>query len=225
MDSFRSTPEGRYQQVIQQPEGQQHPEVIQQKERGDPKKDWLLWILADSALPTGGFIFSSGLESAIQTKHINSEQDLLLFLNASARSFSQTVLPYYREAYQIRHSFYTAGIIAEKKEQNLMRQVEKLVGLDAHFDTLNSSNHVVKRASRAQGASLLGLMSKGFQDVIECLMVQEFKKRQRVNWLLGLIVSDLFDHDLILLIPLYQKNRRKKLMVIRQLYLDYWSLR
>lgn len=53
------------------------------------KEDWLLWMVSDSALPTGGFVASAGLEAAVQTGHIPDTCSLLsvraLFLTLRIR--------------------------------------------------------------------------------------------------------------------------------------------
>src|SRR5450432_522762 len=46
------------------------------------RHDWLLWQLADSAFPTGGFAHSGGLEAAWQHGEIRGAEDLASFLEA-----------------------------------------------------------------------------------------------------------------------------------------------
>jgi urease accessory protein len=40
-----------------------------------PDEDWLLWQLADSAFPTGGFAHSGGLEAAWQHGEIRNSAE------------------------------------------------------------------------------------------------------------------------------------------------------
>ncbi|CAB5395604.1 unnamed protein product [Rhizophagus irregularis] len=47
------------------------------------KEDWLLWQFADSALPTGGFVASSGLEVAVQSGYVKDNNSLLIFLSST----------------------------------------------------------------------------------------------------------------------------------------------
>ncbi|KAJ2720165.1 hypothetical protein GGI07_004768 [Coemansia sp. Benny D115] len=39
------------------------------------KETWLLWMLADSQLPTGGFVASAGLEAAVQGGLVREDAD------------------------------------------------------------------------------------------------------------------------------------------------------
>src|SRR4051812_44023731 len=60
--------------------------------------DWLLYILTDSALPTGGFVASSGLESAHQSGFLktNAPANLAAFLRASAHTFAHSTVGFVR---------------------------------------------------------------------------------------------------------------------------------
>jgi len=42
--------------------------------------DWLLWQLADSAFPSGGFAHSGGLEAAVQLGVVSDPSSLEVFL-------------------------------------------------------------------------------------------------------------------------------------------------
>ncbi|WP_394838243.1 hypothetical protein LVJ94_15160 [Pendulispora rubella] len=86
---------------------------------------WLVWQLADSAFPAGGFAHSGGLEATWQLGCVN---DFEAYLDPSLWQTGSLALPFVRAA--------CAG--------------RSLVELDALSDA-TLSNHVANRASRAQG--------------------------------------------------------------------------
>jgi urease accessory protein len=96
-------------------------------------KDWLLWQLADSAFPTGGFAHSGGLEAAWQQGEIRSAAELASFIEASLEQTGRSALPFVSEA------FYEPPRFPETD-----RCSEAFL-----------SNHVANRASRAQGQAML----------------------------------------------------------------------
>jgi urease accessory protein len=110
-------------------------------EPSSPTRDWLLWQLADSAFPTGGFAHSSGLEAAYQQGEVRGRDELRAFLETSLRQQFHFALPFVVGAH---------------------RKPEELRELDAWFDTL-LTNHVGNRASRAQGRSWRAVVRKVFK--------------------------------------------------------------
>jgi len=86
-------------------------------EPSSPTRDWLLWQLADSAFPTGGFAHSSGLEAAYQQGEVRGRDELRAFLETSLRQQFHFALPFVVGAH---------------------RKPEELRELDAWFDTLTS---------------------------------------------------------------------------------------
>jgi len=103
-------------------------------------EDWLLWQLADSAFPTGGFAHSGGLEAAWQHGEVRGSSELEAFIRASLGQLGRGMLPFMNAAY---------------------RQPEKL----AEFDGLCHSfitNHVANRASRLQGRALYASATRIF---------------------------------------------------------------
>jgi urease accessory protein len=101
-----------------------------------PQKDqnvWLIWQIADSAFPTGGFAHSSGLEAAWQHGEIRNSSELLSFVEASLHQLGRSALPFVTAAH------------AEPK---------RFDGIDAICDAF-TSNHVANRASRVQGRAFL----------------------------------------------------------------------
>lgn len=103
--------------------------------------DWLVWQLADSAFPTGGFAHSSGLEAAWQQGEVRGGGELRAFLEASLRQQFHLALPFVAAAHDERM---------------------ELKSLDEWFDSLNT-NHVANRASRAQGRSFLATTRRIFR--------------------------------------------------------------
>ena len=102
--------------------------------------DWLLWQLADSAFPTGGFAHSGGLEAAWQHGEVRGRADLTSFLEASLGQIGRASLPFVDAAH---------------------REPARLVALDRLCDAF-TSNHVANRASRLQGQALLATAERIF---------------------------------------------------------------
>ena len=102
--------------------------------------DWLLFQLADSAFPTGGFAHSSGLEAAWQQGEISKENGL--------RKFAVATL------WQTGHSFLPMLGAAHKRPEDIDE-------LDRFCDVF-LSNPVANRASRIQGRALLSTCERCF---------------------------------------------------------------
>ena len=95
--------------------------------------DWLIWQLADSAFPTGSFAHSGGLEAAWQCGRVARGESLSSFITASLTQTGRGLLHF---------------VIAVHREPT------RFVELDELCDAFQS-NHVINRASRAQGKALL----------------------------------------------------------------------
>src|ERR1044071_3087694 len=117
------------------------------------KEDWLLWQFADSALPTGGFVASSGLEVAIQTGYVKDNNSLLLFLSSSIDNYAYSALPFVTDAWQV--------ITSTSNDEDVM--FENIIKLDYLYEAC-TSNVITKRASKAQGVAMLTLFSKSFSN-------------------------------------------------------------
>jgi urease accessory protein len=96
-------------------------------------QDWLLWQLADSAFPAGGFAHSGGLESALQQGELRDSADLGPFVEASLSQAGHHALPFVTAMHDAPTTF---------------------LELDRRCDCF-LSNHVANRASRLQGQALL----------------------------------------------------------------------
>jgi len=103
--------------------------------------DFLLWQLSDSALPTGGFAHSSGLEAAWQHGEVANRTELVSFVETSLVQLGRAMLPFISAAFD---------------------EPERLDEIDALCDAF-TTNHVANRASRQQGRALLAVAKRAFQ--------------------------------------------------------------
>ncbi len=103
--------------------------------------DWLIWQLADSAFPTGGFAHSGGLEAAWQHGEVRDSEELFEFLQASLNQAGHAALPFVQAAHG---------------------EPQRLGDWDRLCEAF-LSNHVANRASRAQGLALLAASQKSFK--------------------------------------------------------------
>ena len=97
------------------------------------EEQWLLWQLADSAFPTGGFAHSGGLEAAWQQGEVRGSEALTEYLRSSLLQLARTSMP------------FTFAAFAGKQE---------FMAIDMLCDAF-LSNHVANRASRLQGQAFL----------------------------------------------------------------------
>ena len=101
---------------------------------------WLLWQLADSAFPTGGFAHSAGLEAAWQHGEVKNRGELISYVEAGLHQLGHAALPFVMAA----HS-----------------EPERLEEFDDLCDAF-TTNHVANRASRAQGKAFLTAVQRVF---------------------------------------------------------------
>ncbi|KAI9319071.1 hypothetical protein BX666DRAFT_1854342 [Dichotomocladium elegans] len=109
---------------------------------------WLLYILTDSALPTGGFVASSGLEASHQAGLITAA-NLAEFVTSANLSYASSTSCFVREGYEaVNH----ADVMARLKE------------CDGICDAVMATNEVARRASLAQGVAMITLYLKCFAE-------------------------------------------------------------
>lgn len=96
---------------------------------------YILLVLADSNLPTGSFVASSGLESFEKHGFLRAHPDLVSFLQHSLDSYAHSALPFLADAYEVA-SNYTSVDDAMKA----------LCELDDLYEA-STLNHVAQRAS------------------------------------------------------------------------------
>jgi urease accessory protein len=106
------------------------------------ENQFLLWQLADSAFPTGGFAHSAGLEAAWQHGEVRNRNELREWLVVSMNQVSRAALPFVNAAHA---------------------EPERLEELDRLCDAF-TSNHVANRASRLQGRALLVAVERIFPE-------------------------------------------------------------
>jgi len=103
--------------------------------------DWLIWQLADSAFPSGGFAHSSGLEAAWQQGEVD---DFEHFVRQVITQCGHGALPLVAAAHE---------------------RAADLADLDALCDAFLSSA-VANRASRIQGVAFLMAAERAFPTVV-----------------------------------------------------------
>ncbi|KAI5480984.1 hypothetical protein MNV49_006170 [Pseudohyphozyma bogoriensis] len=123
-------------------------------------EEYILLLLSDSNLPTGGFIASSGLESYVQHGFLPSSDaatktaGIIAFTRRSVHSYAALNLPFF------------AGIhaaVAALRCPGEGEGVERAYVEVKRLDDLNESmmlNHIARRASTAQGVALLTLYER-----------------------------------------------------------------
>jgi urease accessory protein len=101
--------------------------------------DWLIWQLADSAFPTGGFVHSFGLEAAWQQGEVNGGS-LSRFVRDAIAQAGQGGVPF---------------LLAAHDDPGALQAIDERC--DAFL-----RNRVANRASRVQGRAWIGTIERAF---------------------------------------------------------------
>lgn len=120
---------------------------------------YILLLLADSNLPTGSFVASSGLESYVTHGFWSNKSTIIDFVRDSLTGYAHTALPFVSDAHRIITAYAASKNPLSTEE--LDEAIKKLLALDDLYEA-TTLNHVARRASKAQGIALLALYSKGF---------------------------------------------------------------
>ncbi|KAL9713119.1 hypothetical protein Ac2012v2_004360 [Leucoagaricus gongylophorus] len=120
---------------------------------------YILLLLADSNLPTGSFVASSGLESYVTHGFWSNKSTIIDFVRDSLTGYAHTALPFVSDAHRIITAYAASKNPVSTEE--LDGAIKKLLALDDLYEA-TTLNHVARRASKAQGIALLALYSKGF---------------------------------------------------------------
>ncbi|CAO1632842.1 unnamed protein product [Sympodiomycopsis kandeliae] len=175
----------------------------------DQDHEQLLWLLSDSNLPTGGFVASAGLESffahgflhdvglpAISTASTSgntpsnkatsssrSQGDQMAastasFLYLSLSSYARTAVPFITDVHRItiRH--------LSSQDEDSLETVDDCIATVMRLDDAYHSmilNHVLRRASKAQGIALLTLYSKSFAEKVDTDSLWDSNESEKDN--------------------------------------------
>lgn len=120
---------------------------------------WRVWQLVDSALPTGGFAHSGGLEAMAHAGLVSGAEGVRRALDEALWQAGHGVLPWVRAAWE------APGAV---------------VSLDARCEAFVTSA-VARRASRAQGRALLDAGARIFPSELAALRKRAREERWRLH--------------------------------------------
>ncbi|KAJ1732141.1 hypothetical protein LPJ61_002191 [Coemansia biformis] len=127
------------------------------------RETWLLWLLADSQLPTGGFVASAGLEAALQGGLVRAaaretdRDSFVAFVRRSTHNQARFALPFCSRVHE-----HTARALGASDGPAAGTILDEFVRTDDHHQAMLSSNGVAMRASASQGGGLLSLFNRGY---------------------------------------------------------------
>ena len=151
--------------------------------------DWLVWQLADSAFPNGGFAHSGGLEAAWQQGAVTNVDELTAFIHAALGQAAQGQVPFLNAVYHDPDAFETTDQLCDRY--------------------LN--NHLANRGSVKQGCTLLNATSTVFGSVRLTELRRRLVNREihaHLAVVFGLVACELMmEHAQTLRLYLFQTLR------------------
>ncbi|KAF9280477.1 hypothetical protein BGZ68_007210 [Mortierella alpina] len=128
---------------------------------------WLLWQFLDSALPTGGFIASNGLEAFAKLHpDSTSPRDIEAYVNWSVHACGYTNLPFINAVWTLVDTWTLRdrGLKTERGKRKAMESVLHRIGnIDREYDVF-MNNAIQNAASRKQGDGIVMMGVKCFAD-------------------------------------------------------------
>ncbi|KAK4048065.1 hypothetical protein OIO90_005966 [Microbotryomycetes sp. JL221] len=130
-------------------------------------EQYLLLLLSDSNLPSGGFVASSSLESYCQHGLLSSDNSrdkpngVLNFIKKSVDAYASLNLVFVEQV-----SNQISQVLSDDKDEGdqVDTVLSNLVRIDQQIESM-TLNHVAKRASTAQGVALLTLYERALAPV------------------------------------------------------------
>ncbi|KAG0325816.1 hypothetical protein BG004_003098 [Podila humilis] len=147
---------------------------------------WLLWQFLDSALPTGGFIASNGLEAFAKIHHSSkptSPQELEDYVNWSVHSCGYTNLPFISATWHLINDWTVRDLNfkTERAKDAAMKNVlKRIMNLDREYDVF-MNNAIQNAASRKQGDGIVMMGVKCFADQLKQQQQRQPSKTTRPN--------------------------------------------
>ncbi len=120
--------------------------------------DWLIWQLADSAFPAGGFAHSAGLEATWKHGLLPDALHLTSFLRTALTQAARFSVPF---------------------AMAVCRDPETFDATDHHVESF-LTNHVANRASRAQGQGLLAAAARAFDHDLLQTLSAKVRRREAI---------------------------------------------
>ncbi|KAF9581513.1 hypothetical protein BGW38_001440 [Lunasporangiospora selenospora] len=131
---------------------------------------WLLWQFLDSALPTGGFIASNGLEAFAKLHpESTSSRDVEAFVNWSVHTCGYTNLPFITAVWKLVDAWTLQDSqlrTTRGKEQAMKSVLRRIANLDREYDVF-MNNAIQNAASRKQGDGIVMMGVKCFADQVD----------------------------------------------------------
>ncbi|KAG0235346.1 hypothetical protein BGW41_000840 [Actinomortierella wolfii] len=132
---------------------------------------WLLWQFLDSALPTGGFIASNGLEAFAKLyPEQTSPREVEEYIDRSVHSCAYTNLPFVDAIWRLMDRWIVLDqgpkLKNEGDKQKMMeRALHRIANIDREYHVF-MNNSIQNAASRKQGDGILMMGVKCFADQI-----------------------------------------------------------